>query len=125
MTHGDFKIRPVKHSGPLAALLRVAPLLVLLLLPEMLTPDEAHAAVDYGYALLATLGAVGAFSYLATRLSSPLDFPPIPGGVGLSHAPDAVGATPGEDWPLLVALVFGALIVLLAGLGGWVYSPAR
>lgn len=125
MTHSESATRLTKRSGPLATLLKCVPLLVVLILPDVPTPDEAYAAIDYGYALLAAFGAAGAFGYLVIRLASPLDFPPIPGGLGFSQAPEAVGNPRGENWPLLVALVFGSVVLLLAGLGGWVYSPAR
>jgi hypothetical protein len=43
---------------------------------------------------------------------------------GITRLPNAANVTnddvPGEDWPLLISLLFGPLLVLLAGLGGWV-----
>jgi hypothetical protein len=31
----------------------------------------------------------------------------------------------GEDWPLLVALLFGSFLMLFSGLGGWVDAYPR
>lgn len=119
MTHSNISLRTI--TGPLATLAKAAPLLVLLLLPDALGHDEAYAGIDYGYALLALLGSAGCLGYLASRLSSRLDL--LPGRARTILVPvrsNASGDAIGEDWPLLVGLVFGPLILLLAGLGGWV-----
>lgn len=74
--------------------------------------------------MLALFGAAGCIGHLAasiSRRSGALDFacsapirvPPaavVPGGI--------LGGT--GEWPVLVALLFGPLVFLLAGLGGWV-----
>ncbi len=112
---------PQTIVSPLATLAKAVPLLVLLLLPDALGRDEAYAGIDYGYALLALLGSAGCLGYLASRLSSRLDSLPIRARTILVPArSDTSGDAIGEDWPLLVGLVFGPLILLLAGLGGWV-----
>lgn len=102
------------------------PLLVVLasgLLAHFAPHDEAYAGADYGISLLATLGAAGCIGYLASRISLRLDLLPrlSPAASGpLPTVISAGGPEKGEDWPVLVALLFGLFIVLLAGLGGWV-----
>ena len=123
MLRTDFQTGATKQPRPFATLLKLASLFVLLLIPNWLDPEEAYTAVEYSYALLAAFGAAGALGYLAIYFASSLDFPPVFDGVRLSRTPEIAGDTPGEDWPLLVALVFGPVVLLLAGLGGWVYRP--
>ena len=102
------------------------PLFVLLLaglLTDVAPNDEAYAGIDYALSLLALLGAAGCIVGLTVRLALGLD--PLPWtGPAASGLPAAVAlanvSERGEDWPLLVALLFGPLVILLAGLGGWV-----
>lgn len=102
------------------------PVLVMLvsgLLAYFAPHDEAYAGADYGISLLAALGAASCIGYLASRLSLRLDVLPRlrPAESGLSpSAIVASGLETGEDWPLLVALLFGLFLMLLSGLGGWV-----
>lgn len=93
------------------------------LVADLLPHDEAYAGIDHGLSLLALLGAAGCLGYLTIRMSLRL-------GLGSGAPPSASGLPPasavaggpeaGEDWPVLVALLLGPLVVLLAGLGGWV-----
>src|SRR3954451_15524766 len=93
-----------------------------LFLTGLLPQQDVYA--DYGFSLLAALGAAECIGYLAGH---------IPRRFGLSFrsypvlawvTPTAVTSTDGpcegENWPLLVALLFGPISILLAGLGGWV-----
>ncbi|HET7479617.1 MAG TPA: hypothetical protein VFJ72_08905 [Rubrobacteraceae bacterium] len=105
---------------------RTWPVLVVLvsgLLTYFAPHDEAYAGADYGISLLATLGAAGCIGYLASRISLRLDLLPRlrPAASGLlPSALTTAGPETGEDWPVLVALLFGLFLMLLAGLGGWV-----
>ncbi len=102
------------------------PLLVLLLaglLTDVAPHNEAYASLDYTLSLLALLGAAGCIASFTYRLS--LNAGPLPwAGPTASRLPaPAVLAgisESAEDWPLLVALLLGPLVVLLAGFGGWV-----
>ena len=116
-THPRNDKRPARAgAGPLLALVLAG------LLAEVVDHEGASAGIDYGLSLLALLGATGCVVSLAGRISSNLDSLP---RSGISNAPRPIAALPailvrGEDWPVLVALLFGALIVLFSGLGGWV-----
>ncbi len=104
-------------AGPLLALVLIG------LLADVARPEEAYAGIDYGLSLLAFLGAAGCAVYLTSRLATRLD--PLPGagifapGGRLFASVSGLSAR-GEGWPLLVALLFGPLVVLISGLGGWV-----
>jgi hypothetical protein len=103
-------------AGPLLALLLVG------LLADVARPEEAYAGIDYGLSLLAFLGATGVVC-LTSRLHACLD--PLPGVGPAAHMAHVFASVPGlsargERWPLLVALLFGPLVVLISGLGGWV-----
>ena len=104
-------------AGPLLALVLIG------LLADVAWPEEAYAGIGYGLSLLALLGAAGCAARLTGRLATRLD--PLPWGS--PAAPAARTSTSvqdfsprGEGWPLLVALLFGPLAVLISGLGGWV-----
>ena len=84
-------------AGPLLALVLIG------LLADVARPEEAYAGIGYGLSLLAFLGAAGGAACLTSRLAA---------SPGLSVR--------GEGWPVLVALLFGPLAVLISGLGGWV-----
>ena len=103
-------------AGPFLALVLIG------LLAEVARPEEAYAGIDYGLSLLAFLGATGAVC-LTTRLATGRGPLPWAGPVGptartFASVPDL--SVLGERWPLLVALLFGPLVVLISGLGGWV-----
>lgn len=97
--------------------------LLLGLLASLSSREEVYASPEYGFSVLAFLGAAGCIGHLAaslSRSSGALDLacrvpirvrpPAVPGGV--------LGGA--GEWPVLVALLFGPLVFLLAGLGGWV-----
>ena len=98
--------------------------LLLGLLANLSSREEVYANPEYGFSVLAFLGAAGCIGHLAasiSRRSGPLDFAcrvpvrALPAAV----VPGGVLGGAGE-WPVLVALLFGPLVFLLAGLGGWV-----
>lgn len=104
-------------AGPLLALVLVG------LLADVARPEEAYAGIGYGLSLLALLGAAGCAARLTARLATRLD--PLPWASPAAPAARAEASAPGpsvlgEGWPLLVALLFGPLVVLISGLGGWV-----
>lgn len=104
-------------AGPLLALVVAG------LFAEVVNHEEAYAGIDYGLSLLALLGATGCIVTLTGRLATGLD--PLPWAGTIRPAPGPFASPPGlpergEDWPLLVSLLFGALVLLISGLGGWV-----
>lgn len=104
-------------AGPLLALVLIG------LLADVARPEEAYAGIGYGLSLLAFLGAAGGAVCLTSRLAASLD--PLPWAGPAAPAARALAPAPGlslrgEGWPLLVALLFGPLAVLISGLGGWV-----
>jgi hypothetical protein len=101
-----------------------------LLLADLFLPQQdAYASAEYGVPFLAAVGAAGCVGYL---LSAILRLYRAPFGsrgllfgassVATSGADDLAG---GDDWPLLVALLFGSFLILLSGLGGWVDARPR
>jgi hypothetical protein len=112
---GDAGLRA--GAGPLLALVLVG------LLVDVARPEEAYAGIGYGLSLLAFLGAAGGAVCLTGRLHARLD--PLPWAGPAAPAARTGTSLPGlsvrgEGWPLLVALLFGPLAVLISGLGGWV-----
>ncbi len=109
-----------------AALPAFVPLLGLLLcglFTDLLPRDDAYEAVEYGFSLLASAGTAGCLGYLFARLPRVLQGLPFSRPAFLRLTPAAIanpGIAPGEGWPLLISLPFGAFFVLLAGLAGWV-----
>ena len=104
-------------AGPLLAIVLIG------LIADVARPEEAHAAIGYGLSLLAFLGAAGGAVGLTGRLAAGLDPLPWAGPGAPAGRPFARAPGPpirGEGWPLLVALLFGPLAVLISGLGGWV-----
>ena len=104
-------------AGPLLALVLIG------LLADVARPEEAYAGIGYGLSLLAFLGAAGCAACLTARLATRLD--PLPWASPAAPTARTAASTPGlsvrgERWPLLVALLFGPLAVLISGLGGWV-----
>ena len=102
---------------------------VFLLLADILLPQqEAYASAEYGFPLLAAVGAAGCIGYLLSAIFR-LHRAPF-GSRGLlsgssSAATRVDGGGGGEDWPLLVALLFGSFLMLFSGLGGWVDPRQR
>ena len=104
-------------AGPLLALVLIG------LLADVAHPGEACAGIGYGLSMLALLGASGYAARLTGRLATRLD--PLPWASPVAPAARASmlgqgASVRGEGWPLLVALLFGPLVVLISGLGGWV-----
>ena len=99
-------------------------LVLLGMLANLFSREEVYANIEYGFPLLALFGAAGCIGQLAfsiSRRSGTLAFACfIPAGT--LRATVIRGGVPGEtsDLPVLIALLFGPLVVLLAGLGGWV-----
>ena len=99
-------------------------LLLLGLLANVSSREEIYANPEYGFTILALFGAVGCIGHLAaslSRRSGALDFANrIP--VRVLRVAAVPGGYPGGagEWPVLVALLFGPLVFLLSGLGGWV-----
>jgi hypothetical protein len=94
------------------------------LLVSLFSREEVYANLEYGFPMLALFGAAGCIGQLTvsiSRRSGTLAFACcIPAGA--LRASVVRGGVPGEtsDLPVLIALLFGPLVVLLAGLGGWV-----
>ena len=104
-------------AGPLLAVVLIG------LLADVAHPEEAYAGIDYGLSLLAFLGATGCVVSLTSKLATRLE--PLPWISPAAPSVHAFAPVPGlrlrgEAWPLLVALLFGPLVVLISGLGGWV-----
>ena len=99
-------------------------LVLLGLLVNFFSREEVYANPEYGFSILALFGAVGCIGHLAASLSrrhGALDFANrIP--VRVLTVAAVPGGYPGGagEWPVLVALLFGPLVLLLSGLGGWV-----
>ena len=102
-------------AGPLLALVLIG------LLTDVTRPEEAYAGIGYGLSLLALLGAAGYAARLTGRLATRLDPLPWASPAAARTSTSAQDfSSRGEGWPLLVALLFGPLAVLIFGLGGWV-----
>ena len=112
-SEGDSRLKT--GAGPLLAFVLVG------LLADVARPEEAYAGIGYGLSLLSFLGAAGYAARLTARLATRLD--PLPWASPAAPAARASASAPavsawGERWPLLVALLFGPLVVLISGLGG-------
>ena len=99
-------------------------LLLLGLLANLSTREEVYANPEYGFSILALFGTAGCIGHLAASISRrpgalvfacliPVRVLPV------AAVPEGVTRSTGE-WPVLVALLFGPLVFLLSGLGGWV-----
>lgn len=94
------------------------------LLVNFFSREEVYANLEYGFPMLALFGAAGCIGQLTVSISrrsgTPASACCIPTGVlRATVVSDGVrGDT--SDLPVLLALLFGQLVVLLAGLGGWV-----
>ena len=99
-------------------------LVLLGLLVNFFSREEVYANLEYGFPMLALFGAAGCIGQLTvsiSRRSSTLASACcIPKWVLRARVVrDGVrGGT--SDLPVLIALLFCPLVVLLAGLGGWV-----
>ena len=99
-------------------------LVLLGLLANFFSREEVYANLEYGFPMLALFGAAGCIGQLTVSISrrsgtlaSACCIP-----TGVLRAPVARNGVRDEtiDLPVLVALLFCPLVVLLAGLGGWV-----
>jgi hypothetical protein len=97
-------------------------LLLLGLLANVSSREEIYTNPEYGFSILALFGAAECIGHLAaslTRSSGALDSANrIP--VRALTVAAVLGSYPAGGWPVLVALLFGPLVFLLSGLGGWV-----
>ena len=100
-------------------------LVLLGLLVNLSSGEEIYAGLEYAFPLLALIGAAGCIGHLTASISrrsgTLASACCVPAEVLRSRVerPDGVGGETG-DLPVLMALLFGPLVVLLAGLGGWV-----
>jgi hypothetical protein len=94
-------------------------------LVNLFSREEIYANLEYGFPLLALFGAAGCIGQLTVSISrrsgTLASACCVPVEV-LRSTLDRRGGLHGEtrDLPVLMALLFGPLVVLLAGLGGWV-----
>jgi hypothetical protein len=99
-------------------------LLLLGLLVNFFSREEVYANLEYGFPMLALFGAAGCIGQLTVSISrrsgTLASACCIPKWVLRARVVrDGVrGGT--SDLPVLIALLFCPLVVLLAGLGGWV-----
>jgi hypothetical protein len=99
-------------------------LVLLGVLVSFFSREEVYANLEYGFPLLALFGAAGCIGQLTVSLSrrsgtlaSACCIPT--GALRATVVRDGVrGET--SDLPVFLALLFGPLVVLFAGLGGWV-----
>ena len=94
------------------------------LLVNFFSREEVYANLEYGFPMLALFGAAGCISQLTVSISrrsgtlaSACCLP-----IRVLQARVVRDGVRGEtsDLPVLIALLFCPLVVLLAGLGGWV-----
>jgi hypothetical protein len=94
------------------------------LLVNFFSREEVYANLEYGFPMLALFGAAGCISQLTVTISrrsgtlaSACCIP-----IRVLRARVVRDGVRGEtsDLPVLIALLFCPLVVLLAGLGGWV-----
>jgi len=99
-------------------------LVLLGVLVNFFSREEVYANLEYGFPILALFGAAGCIGQLTVSISrrsgtlaSACCIP-----TGILRTTVAREGVRGEtsDLPVLLALLFGPLVVLLAGLGGWV-----
>jgi hypothetical protein len=99
-------------------------LVLLGLLVSLFSREEIYASLEYAFPLLALFGAAGCIGQLTVSISRRSDTLAsaccVP--VELLRVRVERPGVRGESRPLpvLMALLFGPLVVLLAGLGGWV-----
>jgi hypothetical protein len=113
----------------LASLPQTALFAIWLLLVDVSPQQDVYANPDYGLSLLAALGTAGCLGCLLTAIFRLYRAPFGSRGVlSCSSSVEAFsvdGRGGGEDWPLLVALLFGSFLMLFSGLGGWVDAGSR
>ena len=94
------------------------------LLVDFFSTEEVYANLEYGFPMLALFGAAGCIGQLTVSISrrsgalaSACCIP-----TWVLRATLVREGVRGEtsDLPVLLALLFGPLVVLLAGFGGWV-----
>ena len=99
-------------------------LVLLGLLVSLFSREEIYTGLEYAFPLLALFGAAGCIGQLTVSISrrsgtlaSACCIP-----VEVLRSTVARHSIPGQTQrlPVLMALLFGPLVVLLAGLGGWV-----
>ena len=99
-------------------------LLLVGLLVAFFSREEVYANLEFGFPMLALFGAAGCIGQLTLSISrrsgtlaSACCIP-----IWILRARDVRAGVRGEtsDLPVLIALLFCPLVVLLAGLGGWV-----
>jgi hypothetical protein len=99
-------------------------LVLLGLVVNFFSREEIYANLEYGFPMLALFGAAGCIGQLTVSISrrsgTLASACCIPTWVlRATFVRDSIrGET--SDLPVLLALLFGPLVVLLAGLGGWV-----
>jgi hypothetical protein len=111
-----------------SALKTVLAAICLFIADVLLPQQEAYASAEYGFPLLAAVGAAGCIGYFLSAIFR-LHRAPFGSRGLLGSSPVAAfsvnGRGGGEDWPLLVALLFGSFLILFSGLGGWVDARPR
>jgi hypothetical protein len=115
----------VVATGALRGISSVAFRLVLLgVLVNLFSREEVYASFEYGFPLVALFGAAGCIGQLTVSISrrsgALASACCIPVGVLRATAVRVGVRGETEDLPVLMALLLGPLVVLLAGLGGWV-----
>ncbi len=100
-------------------------LVLLGLLFNLFSGEEIYASLEYAFPLLALLGTAGCIGQLTVSISrrpgtlTSACCVPVEVLRSTVERPDELkGET--EGLPVLMALLFGPLVVLFAGLGGWV-----
>ena len=98
-------------------------LVLLGLLVNFFSREEIYANLEYGFPMLALFGAAGCIGQLTVSISQRSGALAsaccIPTGILRATVVSGIrGET--SDLPVLIALLFCPLVVLLAGLGGWV-----
>ena len=100
-------------------------LVLLSLLVNLTSGEELYASLEYAFPLLTLFGAAGCIGQLTVSISrrsgtlaSACCVPVEVLRSTLERHSSLKGQT--ENLPVLMALLFGPLVVLLAGLGGWV-----
>ncbi len=116
--------RAIAATGALRGISPAFGLVLLALLVNLFSREEVYANLEYGFPLLALFGAAGCIGQLTVSISrrsgALASACCIPKGILRTTAVRAVVRGAADDLPILMALLFGPLVVLLAGLGGWV-----
>ena len=99
-------------------------LVLLGVLVNFFSREEVYVNLEYGFPMLALFGAAGCIGQLTVSISrrsgALTSACCIPRWVlRATFVRDGIGGET-SDLPVLLALLFGPLVVLLAGLGGWV-----